>query len=153
MDDEMRQLAGAAADTMVRLAVTDAWQRMCRAVTALWQRFFPERVESVMARLAETRSDLVAIRESGDAQAETDLIDEWAGHLRRLLAADQKFHEGLSSFIAELQDALPSTREPETTVKVHATAHGHGRIYVAGQDFYLTEGWIPPDEPRHPSEP
>lgn len=89
MDAELATLAGTAGTTIVAAMVTDTWEKTKTAVVGLWHRVHPQRAEGIDAELVEVRRELLAARAAGDGQVERDLVVEWQGRLRRLLAADQ----------------------------------------------------------------
>src|SRR5688572_21752171 len=115
-------LATAAATSIVGLLATDAWEKAKDVIGALWRRVHPDRAETVLAELAETRAEVVAARTSGDEQAERELTGEWQGRLRRLLAADPDVAAELTRLLDEV--LRPALAQATTTVTMHATAYG-----------------------------
>jgi hypothetical protein len=136
MDPEIAALAGTAGTTVVSLMAGDAWQRARDAVVALWRRVQPDRADSIDAELASTRSDVLAARTAGDAQSEEELITEWQGRLRRLVAAEPTVLEDLRRLLEEIGPANP---DGAPQVRMRASASGHGRVYQAGRDQHINE--------------
>jgi hypothetical protein len=138
VDSDLTALASSAATTLVGLMVTDAWERFKTAVVSLWQRAHPDRAEAVGDELAAARLEVLAAREAQDEQAELDLVTEWRGRLRRLVAGDPQLAEELRRLVAEFS---PDPAQPGITqsVSMQATASGHGRVYQAGRDQKIVE--------------
>ena len=135
MDAELVTLAGSAASTVVTLLATDAWEKAKAAMGALWRQVHPDRAEGVEADLVDTRVQVLAARADRDAEAEQELVAEWQGRIRRLLAADPAVAAELRRLLdTELTPALPAGSQVWTgDVHMDATATGHARIYQVGQ--------------------
>ncbi|MEU7912780.1 hypothetical protein [Microbispora bryophytorum] len=138
----MDPLVLAAATAMVTAMTTEAWQQARDAVVALWRRVHPERIPAVEAELEETRAEVVAARQTGDRQAEQDLVDDWQRKLRRLLAADPRLGDELRRVLdQELAPLLPAAEQSHVRdISMTATAYGHGRVFQAGRDQHINEG-------------
>ncbi|MEU6180822.1 hypothetical protein [Streptomyces coeruleorubidus] len=87
MGPELADLARTAGTTMVTLMATQAWETTRDGLVALWQRFLPDRADSVSGELEATREDLLLARDSGDTDTEVELTVEWQARVRRLLVA------------------------------------------------------------------
>ncbi|WP_315903503.1 hypothetical protein [Streptomyces violarus] len=59
MGPEIAELARTAGTTMVTLMATQAWESTREGVLALWQRFQPDRADTVGGELEATREDLL----------------------------------------------------------------------------------------------
>src|SRR5216683_1308156 len=114
---------------MVRLMASDGWEQAKKAVGSLWRRVHPERAETVEAELVETREQVLAARQEGNEQAEQDLIGEWRGRLRRLLAAEPELADELRRLVDELPPTPSETGTQIGLLDMHAHASGHGRVY------------------------
>lgn len=138
MDAELVELAGTAGTTVVALLVTDAWERAKSAVAGLWRRVHPERAEAVVADLVETRAELLAARAAGDAQVEEDLVGQWQGRLRRLLAADPSVADPLRHLVEELRSHLPAgvqVSAGDVTINATASEQGTNNVVVHGTQY------------------
>ncbi len=141
MDPELSALTSTAATTVVQLLATAAWEQAKSAVGGLWRKAHPERAETVQAELEETRTEVLAARESGDEQVEQDLVGEWHGRLRRLVAADPQLADELRRVVAELRSALADADPPRgATITMQATTFGDSRVNQAGRDLHVTTG-------------
>jgi hypothetical protein len=131
-------LATTAATSIVGLLATEAWEKAREVVTALWRKVHPDRVETVVAELEDTRAEVLAARRDGDERSERDLAGEWQGRLRRLMAADPAIAEELARLLTDVLE--PAARAHGGTIAMNATAHDHGRVYQAGRDQHITGG-------------
>lgn len=136
MDPEISALAGAAGTTVVSLLATEAWQSARDGVVAIWRRVHPERAGTVDADLEETRTNVLAARLAGDAEAEQALVGEWQSRLRRLLAADPSLAAELRVLLDELG---PPAAESGTAITMSVTASGSSRVIQAARDVHVTE--------------
>jgi hypothetical protein len=128
-----QELAATAGATIVhRLASASQWESAGTIVAALWGRAHPERVDTILAELSETRVQLLQARRTGDERAEQELVIEWQGRLRRLLAANP----GLAPELHGLLAHEPATPAPGT-VSMTATASDRARIFQAGRDLHI----------------
>jgi hypothetical protein len=120
MEAELLGLAGTAATTIVALLTTDAWGTAKAAIRRLWQRVHPERLDTVLAELDETREELVAACAAGDDATRAAMVVEWQRRLVRLLAADPAAAPLLRDLLAEeLAPAL--SRGGPVAVRVQET--------------------------------
>ncbi|GIH51656.1 hypothetical protein SAMN05421833_12966 [Microbispora rosea] len=135
----MDPLVLAAATAMVTAMTTEGWQQAREAVVALWQRARPERALAIEAELEETRAEVVTARQSGDRQAEQELVGDWQRKLRRLLAADPQLGDELRRILdQELAPLLPAPEQSRIRdITMTATARGHGRVFQAGRDQHI----------------
>lgn len=141
MDSELVSLASSGATTVVALLATDGWEEAKSAVSSLWRRVHPDRVETIVAELIETRSALLTARAVGDEQAAPVLVGEWQSRLSRLLAGCPELAGELRRVVAdELGPALAEASSARTTIEMHAHAFDQGRIYQAARDLHITEG-------------
>ncbi|MFI6374985.1 hypothetical protein [Streptomyces sp. NPDC050546] len=138
MGPEMAELARTAGTTMVTLMATQAWESTREGVLALWQRFQPDRAETVGGELEATREDLLLARESGDTDTEAELTAEWQARLRRLLVARPEVADELRRILAELNPE-PAQTHTAVDVRLRAEVSGSGRVYQAGRDQHITE--------------
>ncbi|MGK5543232.1 hypothetical protein ACSNOH_00525 [Streptomyces sp. URMC 127] len=135
MDAELTALASAAATAVVGELATTGWQRAQVALGTLWRCVHPERAGTVEAELEETRSDVLAARQAGDADAEQGLVGEWQSRLRRLLAADPSLAAELRRILAEWE---PGPAGNGMVITMNAHASGGSRVVQAGQDVHIT---------------
>ncbi len=141
MDPELTALTSTAATTVVQLLATAAWEQAKSAVGGLWRRAHPERAKTVQAELEDSRTEVLAARQAGDEQVEQDLVGEWHGRLRRLVAADPQLVDDLRRVVAELRSALADADPPQVTATtMQATAFGNSRVNQAGRDLHVTTG-------------
>lgn len=133
MDLDIDGLAATAADVLVKKLATDGWERVVAAVGALWRRVHPERGDTVEAEAAETRSAALAAREAGDEAGEQDLVLEWQGRLRRLVANKPETVGELRRLLAEWDSGVSAS-----SITMHVQASGHSRVTVAGRDVHVT---------------
>lgn len=141
VDPELAALASSAATTIVKALTTTAWEQATMAIGALWRRVHPDRAETVEAELTEAREQLVAARDTGDAQAEDDLVVAWRSRLRGLLTTDPSFAEDLRGVVERLESAAVEGRRLDIgRVDMRAEVSDHGRVYQALGDQHITEG-------------
>ncbi|MES4908949.1 MULTISPECIES: hypothetical protein [unclassified Streptomyces] len=144
MEPQIADLARTAGSTVVALMATDAWQRTRERIVALWRRAQPDRADGIDGELETTHDDLLAARDAADGsegeQTQRELSEEWAGRMRRFLAAHPEVIEELRRALDELSPALPGNDQAmNTTVHMRAEASGSGRVYQAGRDQHITE--------------
>ncbi|MFE3878083.1 hypothetical protein ACFXPX_27260 [Kitasatospora sp. NPDC059146] len=138
MDPELSSLAGVAATAVVQQLTTTAWERIRAAVGELWRRRRPERAETVLAELGESREDVAQARRAGDERAEQEVVDLWGARLRRLLAADPGAAAQLRALVEELTGgSAPAV--PQQSVTMTAEASGRARINQAVGDIHVNE--------------
>ncbi|MEV5122161.1 hypothetical protein AB0K49_05060 [Streptomyces decoyicus] len=120
---------------------TDAWQHARDCAVALWRRVHPDRVPAIEAELADVRSELIAARDEGDAQAEEELAADWQRRLRRLLRDDPSLADELRRVLDEELSPLlaPAEQSRIGQVQMNATASGHARVYQAGGNQTIRE--------------
>ncbi|MFD3422538.1 hypothetical protein [Streptomyces decoyicus] len=120
---------------------TDAWQHARDCAVALWRRVHPDRVSAIEAELADVRSELIAARDEGDAQAEEELAADWQRRLRRLLRDDPSLADELRRVLDEELSPLlaPAEQSRIGQVQMNATASGHARVYQAGGNQTIRE--------------
>lgn len=129
-------LASTAGTTVVTLLTTDAWERAKTAVSTLWGRACPDRVETVEAELLETRELLLSTGEQADSGTPgfDEGIAEWRGKFRRLLITQPEFAQEVRRIVdEELVPALPASAQAAPVV-FHANPTGNARVYQAGRD-------------------
>ncbi|MBX9423968.1 MULTISPECIES: hypothetical protein [Streptomyces] len=145
MDPELAGLASVAAATVVQLLTTAGWERAQTSMGALWRRVYPDRANTVESELEESRAVLLAARQDADdpaeaEQAEAELVSEWRGRLRRLLAAEPELAAELRRILADdLGPEPPGSGPDEPSVRVSVRAWDSSRVYVAGRDQHITE--------------
>lgn len=141
MDPELMELTSTAATTVVKVLATAASEQVKRAVGGLWRRAHPERAETVGAELEETRTEVLAARQTGDEQLEQALVGEWQGRLRRLVVTDPQLAEELRQVVAQLRVVLAEVDPAQaTTISMQATASGKSRVNQAGRDLHVNTG-------------
>jgi hypothetical protein len=147
MDPELTALATAAATTVVTLLTTDGWAKAKQALGALWRQVHPERAERIEAAVIDSREDVLAARERGDAEAEQQLVIEWESKLRALLAAKAEAADLLRELMKqELQPALAASTGQQTTittVTVRADARDGSRSFASGGDMTINSTQVP----------
>jgi hypothetical protein len=128
MEAELASLAVSGATTLVGLMASDAWAATKSRVAALLSRGRAADPEAVEGELAESRSELIAARDSGDESVAADIEATLRTQLRRLLKEEPAAAAALRELIAE---AAPAQG---TTTTVHNTARGefHGPVVQAG---------------------
>ncbi|MFH8801245.1 hypothetical protein ACH4F6_16855 [Streptomyces sp. NPDC017936] len=139
MEAELAELARLAASTVVGAMATAGWESVRRATVELWRRAHPERADTVLAELGEARADVLDARRNGDERAEGELVGEWQGRLRRLLAAHPEMVPELRRLVDEL---LPMVEEEDPRsggVRLTANASGRSRVTMAGRDITITK--------------
>ncbi|MFF5963290.1 hypothetical protein ACFY64_06010 [Streptomyces collinus] len=138
MGPEIAELARTAGTTMVTLMAGQAWESAREGLVSLWQRFQPDRAETVGGELEATREDLLLARQTGDADTESELTAEWQARVRRLLVARPEVADELRRILAEL-GPRPSEAQSSVEVRLRAEVSGSGRVYQAGRDQHITE--------------
>ncbi|TDC26255.1 hypothetical protein E1265_04845 [Streptomyces sp. 8K308] len=136
MDPEIAALAGSAGTTIVTLAATDAWERARDGLVALWRRVRPEGADAVGDELATTRDEL-ANTPPEDTETEGELVAQWRGRVRRLLATHPEVADELRDLLTELTEEQDGPPAAGPTITQHATASGHARVYQAGGDMRI----------------
>jgi hypothetical protein len=142
VDSELTTLTSTAATTLVQLLATAAWEQAKTAIGGLWRRVHPERAETVQAELEESRAEVLAARQTGDAQVELALVGEWNGRLRRLVVTDPQLADELGRVVEELRSALVAEADPprDATITMQARTSGNSRVNQAGRDLHVTTG-------------
>jgi hypothetical protein len=133
MEAELVALASSGASTLVTLMATDAWEQAKRAITSLFARSRPDAVPIIEGELEESRRELVAAHDRRDEQAEQELVAQWQGRLRRLLATDPDAASVLRAVVDELEASASRLSLHTKSIKMDAKASGHGRVYQQGQ--------------------
>ncbi len=138
MDAELATLTSTAATTIVKVLITDGWERAKTAVSEMWRRVHADRAAMVETDMTQARAELLAARQAGDAQAEQVLTGEWQARFFRLVGDDPGLHEELRRLVTELSALLPDAPQPTAThIEMSADASGHGRVYQAGRDLRI----------------
>jgi hypothetical protein len=138
MGPEIAELARSAGTAMVTLMAGQAWESAREGLVSLWQRFQPDRAETVGGELEATREDLLLARQSGDTYTEAELAAEWQARTRRLLVARPEVADELRRILDELSPAL-SDQRASVDVRLRAEVSGSGRVYQAGRDQHINE--------------
>jgi hypothetical protein len=137
VEPELMQIATAASGELVRLLVTDSWERAKTAVGGVWRRVHPDRADVVESDLAEAHHELVAALGTGNGQVEQLLLAEWRGRFWRLLAANPELAAEIQLMTArEFQPAGGSS--PGSPVSMDARVDGGGSVFQAGRDQTIT---------------
>ncbi|MEV0937766.1 hypothetical protein ACIBMX_48595 [Streptomyces phaeochromogenes] len=120
---------------------TDAWQQARAKVVEWWREVRPEQTESLDVELDQTRAQLLAAREAGDADAEQGLVTDWQIRLQVLLRENPALAGELQSLLdQELAPTLTAEAQNEVaSLVMKASASGRGRVYQAGRDQNITE--------------
>ncbi len=140
MEPQIVDLARTAGSTVVALMATDAWQHARERIVALWRRAQPDRADGIDGELETTHADLLAAHDANDEQTQHELGEEWAGRMRRLLAAHPDVVDELRRILDELSPALlDNDQAVNTGIRMRAEASGSGRVYQAGRDQHITE--------------
>jgi hypothetical protein len=133
MSEELGQLAASAANTVVTLMITDTWKQCRSGVISLWQRFQPERSDSVARDLDDSQAELERAQQVGDAETQRELLSQWRGRFRRFLRDFPDAADLLEALIADVGSSNPSG--PGVVIQQRAVASGKGsRVYQAGGD-------------------
>ncbi|MFI6049658.1 hypothetical protein ACIBCO_06115 [Streptomyces violascens] len=130
-------LVQGAGTTLVALMATDAWQTTRAGIVALWRRVRPVQADEIDLALGETREEILAARQNGDADGVHDLERDWLRRLTRLLAADPEAARALQALLAEARASLPPEERPAApSIHLEAHASGNARVYQSGRDQY-----------------
>ena len=133
MDADLVALASSGASTLITLMATDAWAQAKRSVAALFGQSRPEAGPQVEDELEESRRELIAARNRGDDQTEEELVSQWQGRLRRLLAADPHIVTAFQAVMDELGTAASQFSVQTENITIRGKATGHGRVYQQGR--------------------
>ncbi|MGV9393906.1 hypothetical protein ACWDQL_32920 [Streptomyces olivaceus] len=133
-------LASLAASTLVSEMTTTGWQKAREAVGELWHRLHPDRADTVVAELDETRAEVLQARCDGDQRAEQELLGEWQRRLRRLLASSPGAVTELQRLIDELRPPGREGQPQSGNITLTAEASGRSRITMAGRDINVGKG-------------
>jgi hypothetical protein len=138
MDAEVATLTSTAATTMVKLLITDGWERLKTALGMLWRRAHPDQAATIEADISSARAELLTAYQAGDTQAEQALIREWQARLYRVVVNDPSLQEELRRLVTELSSLLPNVAQATgPDIEMRADASGHGRVYQAGRDLHI----------------
>jgi hypothetical protein len=142
LDPDIAALASAAATAVVTAMAKESWERVSGAVARLWRGASAQRVEHVRTALEHSRQDLVESRSDraadDDIVVEAELVAEWQGKLRRLLAEHPEI-------AAELRQILELDAEPAAGVRFGSVTHqGVGDINQAAGDIHVVRGRADP---------
>ena len=101
-------LASLAGQTVVKAAVTDAWEAARRGFARLLGRGDPTQEQLAERRLDETREQLTEAVGTGLEQARSALAARWATRLADLLEEDSDAEADLRTLVQQIQAALPA---------------------------------------------
>lgn len=133
MDTELIALAGSAGSTLVGLAATDAWNGFRNGLLGMWRRARPDRVDAIADELDAAQEELRSAHAADDQVLMSELAAEWGSRIRRLLAA----HPDLAE---ELRGLLERNTDPASTSVVQKVkAYGHAQVHQAGRDLTVRE--------------
>jgi hypothetical protein len=118
---------------------TDAWQLFRSAFAGIMRRLRSTQAEAIDQDLEATRLEVRAARQSGDEQAELELLGEWRNRLRRLISDDEQFQRELRSLIEEFAP-LAGAGGHQASIIIQARASGSGRVNQAGRDQTVIGG-------------
>jgi hypothetical protein len=140
MDQDVAELASAAAVTMVKLLVTDGWETAKNALLSLWRRARPDHADLVEADLVQVHADLLATGQHETEPLRQAIAAEWQGRLARLLAGDPALVTELRRLVEDQLRPALAAQDPEgaRTVTMHARAEGGGSVFQAGRDQHIT---------------
>ncbi|MGW2261778.1 hypothetical protein ACWCXE_28855 [Streptomyces sp. NPDC001780] len=141
MESELAALVNLAASTVVGGMATAGWESTRRAMGELWRRVHPERVDTVLAELGETRAEVLVARRNGDERAERELVGEWGTRLRRLLTASPEMVPELRRLLDELAPVADEAEPRTGGIHLTANASGRSRVTMAGRDINTTKRW------------
>ncbi|MEI5099956.1 hypothetical protein RB200_17075 [Streptomyces sp. PmtG] len=102
MDAEVAVLVTAGATALVEAMVGDGWTAARTRVAAFFGRRRDGDEDAAGGELDVTREELLAARDTGDADAEADVLAAWRGRMRRALRADPEAAAELRLLLAEL---------------------------------------------------
>ncbi|MEO3783728.1 hypothetical protein ABGB12_10380 [Actinocorallia sp. B10E7] len=136
----MEALILQASVALVSAMATDAWQQVRAAMTELWHRAHPDRPEAAEKSLDHLHEDVLDARQSGDSEAEQDLVLSWQAWLERLLREDPSLAKELKRILDE--ELVPALRAAEparvTSTTMRAKSSDQSRIFQAGRDQHIT---------------
>ncbi|MFD9907306.1 hypothetical protein [Streptomyces sp. NPDC059063] len=102
MDPEVTALATAGATALVQAMVGDGWAHARDRVVAFLGRRRDGGEGGLAGELDESRAELVAARDAGDAEAEGDVRAAWRSRMRRALRDDPDAARELQALLREL---------------------------------------------------
>jgi hypothetical protein len=108
LDGGMLALAGAAGQTVVAAAVTDAWDCAKRGFARLLGRGDPERTGLAEQRLEQAREQLMAVPAADRELAQAQLAPMWQTRLFDLLEENPELMPDLRVLVDQVQAQLPS---------------------------------------------
>ena len=107
-DQGMMELATLAGQTVVKAAVTDAWEMVKRGIARLLARGDGEKEQRAEQRLEQTRGQLTGADDADLEQARSALAAQWATRLADLLEEHPGLEAELRGLVRQAQDALPA---------------------------------------------
>ncbi|MET8538141.1 hypothetical protein ABZV67_42155 [Streptomyces sp. NPDC005065] len=126
---------------LVGAVATDTWQQVRAAVTGLWRRVHPHQADGIGTELDLLREDMVAARQSGDADTERDLEGAWRVKLQQLLRADPELAGELRRVLDQvLTPALAPAEQTRVQAIITGTASGRAHLSQAGGDVTTIGG-------------
>ena len=140
----MDELALAAAGALMTAIATDAWSEVHAGAVNLWRRVYPERVPAIESELIDARSELVASRETGDAEVELELAADWRRKFQRLTLAHPELIPTLRQLEEEWSRLAQATGRDRsqatkvTNIEQTSIATRRGTVYQAGRDQRIT---------------
>jgi hypothetical protein len=137
----MDPIALAAGTALVSAMAADAWEGARSGLVTLWRQVRPEQAEVVDEELADTRTQVLAARESGEDDTEQALVADWQLRIQALLRADPAVAAELRRLLDTDFATVPGAQERDRvgTLEMRAEASGSGRVYQAGRDQHITE--------------
>ena len=150
MEAELLTLAGSGASTLVGLMVSDGWTAARQRIARLLAR--DGDVASSEAELQRSRDAVVAARDGGDEEAESESVEEWTPRLRRLFRGDPDAGRQLLALLEELRGGESS--EPSGAVRNTISGVVQHSPVVQGRDFSggITFTSTPAREPRREAD-
>ncbi len=101
-------LAALAGNTVVTVAVTDAWEAARKGFARLLGRGDPDKTKLAERRLEQTRDQLTQATGAGLEQTRAELEAQWVTRLADLLEEDPGVEADLRALVQEIQAQLPA---------------------------------------------
>jgi malate synthase len=138
VDPELSALTSTAANTVVQLLATTAWEQATSLVSRLWRRAHPECAQEVQAELEGSRAELLAARQVGDERIEQVLVEQWRDRLRYLADANPQLVDELRHVVTRWGSMLAQADPPrDATIMMRTTTFGDSRVNQAGRDLHI----------------
>lgn len=133
-DESIKVLASSVAAVLVKAMAGGLWQQLRRRMATVLGRDDEHRERRVRDQLDDSCTRMETASEAIREEVGREIMAEWRGTLRALLAEHPEVAQELRAVLVEMEARLPGT-PGEVSVAQMATATGGSVVYQAGRDL------------------